>query len=236
MADSSDLWYRLGYALESARHGKPARSLRGLSARRPPESARRAKDAPRKAAEPGGGHGGGQGAGEPSALDLALAAGAGTALARLLEVWPGRGGPGVIGLARAALAGAGAVLLRQTLAPLLEGELRAPTWSEGDMGERLAAGAARGLVYGGLVEPRLPGTPLLRGLGFGAAEWALSEWGGLRGIFAGHTPYRRLPVVGSALGDAQAGEDTLVDHLAYGAALALLYDAGLRMGIGDDAE
>jgi hypothetical protein len=226
MADSSDLWYRLGYALETTRHGGPIQRLRGLSDRAPTSKGRRDKVAPSQGTEPEGGD---------SSFELALAAGAGTALVRLLDLWPGRGRPGPLGLLRSAAAGALAATLRQALAPLLGGEVRAPEW-DGEVGERLVAGAARGLLYGGLLEPRLPGPPLLRGLTVGGAEWALGEWGGLRGVLARHTPYRRLPVVGGVLGDAEAGERSLLDHLAFGVALALLYDAGSKMGMGDDAE
>ena len=227
MADTSDLWYRLGYALENARHGRPARSLRSLSSRPPAAARRKDNDAAARAAKPGED---GEGA-----LELALTAGAGAIVARLLDAWPGRDGPGVVGLARGAAAGALAAVQREALAPLLQGELETPHWDEG-VAERAGAGAARGLVYGALLEPRLVGPGLLRGLTYGAAEWALGEWGGVRGVLARHTPYRRLPVVGSALGEAEGGESTLVDNLAYGIALGLLYDAGRRMGMGDDGE
>jgi hypothetical protein len=183
-------------------------------------------------------------------LDLVLAAGAGTIMGRVLALWRPRRRPGVLGLARGAAAGALAALLRQAASSLLSGHLRAPEGGgrgddlagdlAGDLGddlpERLAAGAARGLVYGGVIEPRIPASPLVQGLLYGTAEWGLGEWGGVRALLARHTPYRRLPVVNRFLGDAEAGEETLLDHVTFGLALALLYDAGRRMGMGDDAE
>lgn len=203
------------------------RSIQSLASRGESAASRTRKVASSKVNEPEGDEG--------STLDLVLAAGAGTLLARLFDAWPGRGRPGPLGLARAAAAGALAALVREVIAPVLEGEIRTPDM-DGDTGERVLAGAARGLLYGGLIEPRLPGAVLARGLTYGTAEWALSEWGGLRGLLSRYTPYRRLPVVGGLLGDAEGGEKTLIDHLAFGVALALLYDAGSRMGIGDDAE
>jgi hypothetical protein len=251
MADSSDLWYRLGYALENARHGHPARGKRAVTS--PPAKTKRGarKLTPLREREPGARVRGRAGAGTDAAIgdasgdvahdvwDLVLAAGAGSIVGRVLSLWPTTHRPGLLGLARGAAAGALAALLRQAIAPLLSGELRAPDLVDDladDLPERLAAGAARGLVYGGVIEPRVPASPLVQGLLYGTAEWGLGEWGGVRGLLARHTPYRRLPVVNRFLGDAEAGERTLIDHVAFGLALALLYDAGRRMGMGDDAE
>lgn len=228
MASSTDIWYRLGYALESARIRGPAAPLRSLASRRREESRRRPKDAQPERKGPGDDEGGG--------LELALAAGAGTLLARVLRVWPGRGRPPVERLLRAGLAGGGAALAREVLTPLLRGEPRLPAL-DGDLPERVVAGTARGLLYGAVVEPRVPGAPVVRGLLYGTAEYALSPWGGMRGLLGRFAPYRRLPVISGLLAGSEGGEDTLLDHVTFGIALALLYgDAELRIGIGEDTE
>ena len=152
---------------------------------------------------------------------------------------PAKRRPTLVRLARAAAAGASATLLRELLEPLLEGEARLPSLDEG-LGDRLTAGAARGLIYGGVVDPRLPGPPMARGLTYAAAEYLLSPWGGLRGVVGKHAPYRRLPVVSTLLDDPEAGEKAFLDHLVFGLALGLLYGEGdgegisVRMGIDDD--
>ena len=284
MAESSDLWYRLGYALERARHGAPARTLKGLAARRDEGArasdkvAKRARNVPED-----------EGA---SPFDVALAAGASTVIGKAIGLLPAHRDPGFGSLVRGAAAGAlaaavrmalepvldaavsrgsdsgerganddapplvepaerlaaGAAAVRMALEPVLDAALSRASGSgsqgadeDGDdapplvePAERLAAGAARGALYSGLLEPRLPGPPLLRGLTYGTAEYLLGEWGGVRGVLGRFAPYRRLPVVGGLLDDAEGGEHGWVDHLAFGVALALLYDAGDRMGIGDD--
>jgi hypothetical protein len=92
------------------------------------------------------------------------------------------------------------------------------------------------LIYGGVVDPRLPGPAAARGAAYGAAEYLLSPWGGLRSLVGKHAPYRALPVVSTLLDDPQTGEEAFLDHLVFGVALALLYGEGgdLRIGIGDD--
>lgn len=237
MAESSDLWYRLGYALERARHGAPARTLKGLAARR--DEGARASDKVAKR------HRNGPEDEGTSPFDVALAAGASTVIGKAIGLLPAHRDPGFGSLVRGAAAGALAAAVRMALEPVLDAALSRGSDS-GQRGadddapplvepaERLAAGAARGALYSGLLEPRLPGPPLLRGLTYGTAEYLLGEWGGVRGVLGRFAPYRRLPVVGGLLDDAEGGEHGWVDHLAFGVALALLYDAGDRMGIGDD--
>ena len=171
------------------------------------------------------------------ALDLLLAAGTGTVVARLLSAWPAKRRPTLVRLLRAAAAGASATLLRELLEPLLQGKTRLPSFDDG-LGDRLTAGAARGLVYGGVVDPRLPGPAMARGLTYAAAEYALSPWGGLRGLVGSHSPYHKLPIVSKLLDDPEAGEKEFLDHLVFGLALGLLYGDGdrvaLKIGIDDD--
>ena len=179
--------------------------------------------------------------GGSGALDLLLAASTGTVVSRLLSAWPAKRRPTLVRLMRAAAAGASATLLRELLEPLLQGKAQLPRFDEG-FGDRLTAGAARGLVYGGVLDPRLPGPAMARGVTYAAAEYLLSPWGGLRGLVGKHAPYSRLPVVSNLLDDPEAGEEAFLDHLVFGLALGLLYgedsggDAGVsvKIGIGDD--
>ncbi len=87
------------------------------------------------------------------------------------------------------------------------------------------AGAARGLVYASVVEPRLPGPPLLRGAAYGGLEFAASPWGGLEGLLDTLPPHRRVPFL-AALLDARDNDPTLSGHLLFGIILATLYGRG----------
>jgi hypothetical protein len=247
MADSSNFWYRIGYAFETARgapraaadaveDGRRAARTRLDAAREgsrtalekmgralPGEPGRRSGTPEKKSAS---GH-------DDSGVEMLLSMGAGTLISRLLGIWPSRGRPGVARLARAAAAGAGAAVLRELLHPLLRGEARLPEW-QGDLGERMAAGAARGLLYGSVADPRLPGSPLLRGLSYGTAEYLLSPFGGLKGVVGKHAPHRRIPLLAPVVDELEAGEETVLDHLAFGVILALLYGDDVSSGMGDE--
>ena len=241
MPDSSDFWYRLGYALESTRRGQAKASLdaiarSALAPRR--KDGRLSLRKPERGADPPAATDAEAGEQDASgALELLLAAGTGTVVARLLSAWPAKRRPTLARLLRAAAAGASATLLRELLDPLLQGEARLPAL-DGDLGDRLTAGAARGLVYGGVVDPRLPGPAMARGVTYAAAEYLLSPWGGLRGLVGSHAPYHKLPVVSKLLDDPEAGEKAFLDHLVFGLALGLLYGDGdrvaLKIGIDDD--
>lgn len=229
MAQDS-IWFRIGYALEQARAApvSPPSRLRALADRLPGRTG--GKDDGAGAGRPekgrtgtgGGNPGGGGGAGGPTALDTLLAAGGGAVLARALHWWEPRRRPGVLGLVKGGAAGAGAALLRELLRPLLHGELRAPEL-HGKVGEEVLAGVARGLVYASLVEPRLPGPELARGLVYGTAEYLVSPWGGLTALLGRRAPHRRIPLVSSLFEDHEPERDTFVDHVAFAVALAVLY-------------
>lgn len=214
MADQESLWYRLGYGLEHARGAAlGGRRLRSLAERREDNVAPRPPARP--AAEPAGpGHEDGY-----EAVVAALAAALGS---RALHLVPARRRPGLGRLLKAGLAGAGAAVARELVRPLLVGRSdgRAPQEAVRDAA---VAGAARGLLYGALVEPRLPGPPLVRGLLFGYVESLASPWGGLTRLAGRSAPHRQVPVLSALYDDLPPDEDTLADHLLYGATLALLY-------------
>lgn len=218
MSDSPSIWYQMGYALERARQ-EPAgkRLLAGLRRNggdsapkdRPPVRSRQREAAPEKGAE-------------ADALDALLTTVAGALAGKALGVLPAGRAPGMIGLVRAAAAGAGAALLRELLDPILRGETRIPELGP-ETGEALFAGAARGLLYGAVVEPRLHGPAALRGAVYGSIEYAVSPWGGLTQLMGERAPHRRLPLFHGLFEDYALGDDGWMDHLVFGVALALLY-------------
>jgi hypothetical protein len=212
MSTEDTLWFRIGYALERAKHPVPSAGgkLAGLAERagkkRP---ARRDEEQAQQGSE-------GRSADDLVSAGLVLAAG------KLLDAWHPRREAGLSSLLRAGVAGAAAALLLELVRPLLTGRPAMGT-VDGDTPERLLAGAGQGLLYGAVVEPRLPGPPVLKGALFGSAEYAADPAGGLSQLVRGRAPLGRLPVVGRLLHDVEAHDRTYLEHLAFGIALAVLY-------------
>jgi hypothetical protein len=263
-----NLWYRLGYALERARHAPPAarKSLAGLAERKgrvgeadmpgleagargatepgaPGLSGRgrgRAAGARAAGREPGGAGrrdaAGSDGRGAdapleegarallPAAEDL-LASGLAAAVGRLLGSWGARRAPGLGDLLRAAAAGAAAMMAHDVLRPYL-GDARRPAAPPRDLVEGLLEGAGKGLVYGTVVEPRVPGPGLLKGVVYGSAEYAADASGGLSRLLRSLSPQGRVPGLARLLEDLDPHDRTLAEHLVFAVTLALLYGRG----------
>lgn len=216
MSDSESIWYRLGYSLERSRHPSVPEPLRSL-AERGRELVAPDKDGDRKDGKPPAEDDGGD------LLGVLLTASAGTLAARVLSWWTPRRRPGVAGMIRGAIAGAGAAYLRTLLAPLLHGRLGVEPWHD-EMSDLLLEGTVRGLLYAAILDGRLPGGPLTRGTLYGVLEYAVSPWGGVEGLLGKRAPHRRLPMVGSLLErDRSEEEESLVEHVAFSVALALFY-------------
>ncbi len=199
MQQNEDLWYRLGYAVESARSRLPELG-RGVKSGLPALS-------------------------DPDAhklLEAFLAVGAGTLLARLFSAWPARSRPGTARLLRAGTAGAAAAFLAELLRPLLTGKALEGSLEE-EIVDILLSGAGRGLLYAALVEPRVPGPPVLQGTAYGAIEYALTPWGGLEELAGKAAPQRRVPFLATLL-RGRDQEEPFLGHLAFGIVLALLYE------------
>ncbi len=137
-------------------------------------------------------------------------------------------------MTRAALAGAGAAL---ALSLFRNGKNGKPGVGQSpqDPTVELLSGAARGMLYGAILEPRLPGSPLLRGATFGVIEYVTSPFGGLDGILGASSPHRTLPIIAALLGlsdsGAGSGAASMADHVAFGVTLGLLYgDGSARRG------
>ncbi len=209
---SKNIWYHLGYALESARHGaRSAQKIRSADKASPEEKAKSTQGRP-----------------VSSAVDQLVATGTGILADRFFSIVAGRR-PGTLRLTRAALAGAGASLAVSLFRNGKNGASRVGQ-SPHDPTVELLTGAARGMLYGAVLEPRLPGSPLVRGATFGIMEYVTSPFGGLDGILGASSPHRTLPILAALLGPSDSLSDSMAgsiaDHVAFGVTLGLLYGAG----------
>jgi hypothetical protein len=92
---------------------------------------------------------------------------------------------------------------------------------------KFGAGIATAAGYAALLYPRLPGSPLARGLAYGAMEVAAAPRGGLVRM-AADIPGLRYPLQGLAL--PEEDDASPYAHLAFGLGLGLFY----RYDPGDD--
>jgi len=159
----------------------------------------------------------------PSSDEL-IAAGVTLIADRAFAAWGGRSAPGVGSLLRAGLAGAVAALLANLVRPLLRDEAGLPALDR-DTAEDLLSGIGQGLVYGGVIEPRLPGPAVLKGALYGSVEYAVVPLGGLGGLLGSHAPQSRLPFIGGLLDGLDGHERAYLEHLVFGIALALIYES-----------
>lgn len=222
------LWYQLGFALEKARREPTRERLRDLGRKLTafrsghqgdgsPAGTEQSGAGVPKSQTPAGGDG--SPGSKVDAWDGLAATAGGALVAAVLKGWPARHDPGAATVARAAAAGAAAaVLVELGRRVLLDG----PAIRIEDLPRRLLSGATRGLVFGAVGEPRLPGPSLLRGVAWGGAEFLVSPLGGLPRFLLRHTPYGRIPLVQGALRHEDDGDGDLLEHLVFGIALALL--------------
>lgn len=219
MPSDPTIWYRVGYALERARGS-------GASESDPPGES---KPAPRSRPHASERHA------WPTADDI-VASGVVALAGKLLTAWTPARKVTLIRLLRAGLAGAGAALLVDLVRPLLAGRAELPE-IDGDTGTRMLAGASQGLLYGAIVEPRVPGPTLLKGAVFALADYMAHPAGGLTNLLGAHAPHRRLPFVSDLLEGLEPHEQEYVEHLAFGVALAVLCGPSPSLpGSDDDSE
>jgi len=152
-----------------------------------------------------------------------MAAGVAVVVDRILAGWTGRRTPALSSLIRAGAAGATAAILVDLVRPLLNGQAGFPALDR-ETADRVLAGVGQGLVYGGVVEPRVPGPALLKGALYGSVEYATDPMGGLTGLLGAHTPQARLPFVGDVLEGLDDHDRAYLEHLVFGITLALLYE------------
>lgn len=207
MPSKKSFWYRLGFALERARDvpsgGK--RKLETLKKRMP-------KAPERRRSHP---------ADWPSADEL-VASGVVALVAKTLDAWRPRKKTGAIHFLKAGVAGVGAAIVLELVRPLLRGEAQLPVL-DGATVDRLLVGAGQGVLYGAVVEPRIPGPRLAKGALYGSAEYAVDAAGGLAKLLGPHAPLKRIPVVGHLLEDLDPHDRAYLEHVVFGVTLAMLY-------------
>jgi hypothetical protein len=208
MSSENSIWFRLGYALERARQAPATgtRKLATLKERRPAGGRKPSLPHPSD---------------WPSA-DQLIASGAVAVVAKALDVWRPDHKAGASGAVKASVAGAAAALAVELVRPLLQGRPGLPELDSEAL-DRLIAGVGQGLVYGIVVEPRLPGPAILKGTLYGSAEYALDSVGGLSRLLGPHAPLKRVPVLGHLLDGVSRRDRDFVEHLAFGTALAVIY-------------
>ncbi len=138
------------------------------------------------------------------------------ASSKAIRRWAKRRRPSLPRLLRGAVAGAGAA-----------GVVHAYRYLTGDREEldlmdELLAGAGRGVIYAAVLNPLLPGHPVVRGAVAGTAEYLAGPWGGLYGLLQDLSPAHRIPVVRTLLETGDAEDDPYIAFLIYGVALAVL--------------
>ena len=205
MKAKASIWYRLGYAWETARPGPVAGN--GMGTGRGPPSSRSGNgsvpSARRKIA--------------PSPPWRNLLDEAGGLAGRVVAGQTNRP-PARRDLPRAALAGAGAALAARSLARLL-----ADDGSSGDdpkLGIELAQGAVEGLALA-VLSRHLPNGRLLRIGLCGAARYAAASRGGLPRVIRPIAPTTVRTL--SALAPERSRDGGLLEHVAFAAAFVLLY-------------
>lgn len=205
MSSDKSIWYRLGHALERARHRAPSpRDVVSDDSEGEDTSVVPRPDIP--------------------SSDELMAAGVTLVVDKALAGWGRRTDPGFAQLLRAAAAGAVAALLVDLVRPLLRDDAELPG-IDSATAEKMLAGLGQGLVYGGVVEPRIPGPALLKGAVYGSLEYTIHPMGGLSGILGSHTPHRKIPFFGDLLEGLDDEEWAYLEHLVFGIALALIYES-----------
>ena len=239
MDEQENVWYRLGYTIERAREklpgaGSTPASLRTLAERATPRKVRGAQkhrpepdpsertsdpndedplDNPLKRTSP---------TGEP--WDAVIAAGATALIGRLVQGLPRKRKPGITRLLRAGAAGAGAAIVSELIRSFRSGGVQKDQILELAKDAALS-GAARGLLYGTLIEPRIPGPPLLRGAAYGYVEHLVTPYGGLTNMLGANAPHRSIPFIADLLDELDPAEETLAEHILFGITMAALYGA-----------
>ncbi len=147
----------------------------------------------------------------------ALAAALSSAGASALERCARSRSPGTMRLVRGAAAGAGAagvVYLARRLTDRPD---------ELEFTDEILAGAGRGVIYAAVLEPFLPGPPVVRGAILGVVEYITAPWGGTLARLQKLSPARKLPIVGALLEAGDAEDDPFLAFALYGVALGLFY-------------
>jgi hypothetical protein len=205
MAERTDFWFRVGYALERAAQSSVRRTPRLASI-----SQRKVGDRKAKKGEPGLWALLGDDPGEAvRTIGLGI-------MGRLTDrrvsrptLWVG------------ATAGAAVAATRAIIRPLVQGD----THRIGeDVIEEALRGAAHGMVYAAVVAPWLPGPVLVRGTIYGVASYLASSVGGLPRLLGPISPHRHVPFLSTRVAPDPVDE-ALWEHLLLGIGLAAAYES-----------
>jgi hypothetical protein len=203
--DGGSFWYTLGRTVEAA-----SALLAAPDAARPARARARAEPpTPRDARE------------SPLASLVGGAVGAlvATAAARIAA---GRR-PTLGRLVRGAAAGAGAAGILYAARVLLDREDDLAADPAGEAADEILAGAGRGVLYAAVLDPFLPGPPLVRGAMAGTVDYFAAPLGGIFSRLQPLSPVRRVPVLSILLETGDAEDDPYLTFLLHGALLGLLY-------------
>ncbi|MSR22915.1 MAG: hypothetical protein EXR92_05130 [Gemmatimonadetes bacterium] len=136
--------------------------------------------------------------------------------------------PTTLRMARGALAGAGAAVLVLGARALMASKDDENRSKLPDVLDELLSGAGRGLVYAAVIDPYLPGAPLLKGALAGTADYLAAPHGGLFHRLERLSPIHRVPAVSALLEIGSSEQDPYLAHLCRGALLGLLCGRGSK--------
>lgn len=131
--------------------------------------------------------------------------------------------PALSRILRGAAAGAGAAGILYAARVFLERDRMEPPDSAREVADELLAGAGRGVLYATLLDPYLPGPPLVRGAVAGTVDYLAVPFGGLFSKLQALSPVRSIPVLSILLETGDAEEDGYVTFLLHGMILGVLY-------------
>jgi hypothetical protein len=92
-----------------------------------------------------------------------------------------------------------------------------------ETGDRLLAGIRQGLLYGTILEPKVPGPTVLKGALYGTIEYAVNPMGGLSQLLAAHDSEHPHSALENFLEEFDSHNRSYTEHVIFGVILALLY-------------
>ncbi|SUZ54055.1 uncharacterized protein METZ01_LOCUS6909 [marine metagenome] len=207
MPPKQSYWFHLGYALERLRSIAPdAAEEVHISKGRPGTTGQNTSEDARIT--------------WPPLKDLATPE-AVAILSKLLRTWQPRHKTALSSLVRAGAAGAVSALILDLIRTTIS-DSEIPTLDR-ETGDRLLAGIRQGLLYGAILEPKVPGPTVLKGALYGTIEYAVNPMGGLSQLLATHDSQHPHSVLENLLEEFDSHDRSYTEHVIFGVILALLY-------------